>query len=302
MGSRGGSVSEIAWSPSVWASPGAPDVVLGPLPAGLTVDLAVVGGGLLGLSTALSAARRGLSVCVVEAGRIAGRSAGLSGGQVIPGLKHDPDALRARFGEEVGNRLVRFVAGTATTVFDMIEKNGLDVPVTRTGWIQAAHTETAMRAAEERARQWQAEGADVAVLGAADVALLTGAEGYLGGFLDRRAGSVDPRRLTLALLKAARAAGARVFDDSLVTAITRRDNRFQLATRHGATIAATRVLVAANAYSDRLIPGLARTLVPLNSFQIATAPLPRALDDVILPQLQPVADSRRIRVYFRRSP
>jgi glycine/D-amino acid oxidase-like deaminating enzyme len=67
-------------------------------------------------------------------------------------------------------------------------------------------------------------------------------------------------------------------------------------------IRAKSVIVATNAYSDGLIPGLARTIVPLHSFQIATAPLPADLHAKILPGGQAVSDSRRILVYFRRSP
>lgn len=52
-----------------------------------------------------------------------------------------------------------------------------------------------------------------------------------------------------------------------------RPAEWQIETTAGPTVTARTVLVATNAYSDGLVPGLARSLVPLHSFQIATAPL-----------------------------
>ncbi|MEJ0097686.1 MAG: FAD-dependent oxidoreductase [Bauldia sp.] len=62
------------------------------------------------------------------------------------------------------------------------------------------------------------------------------------------------------------------------------------------------MLIATNAVTDDLVPGLAETLVPLHSFQIATAPLGEAELATILPGEQAVSDSRRILVYYRRGP
>jgi sarcosine oxidase len=63
---------------------------------------------------------------------------------------------------------------------------------------------------------------------------------------------------------------------------------------------ADRVLVATNAYTDGLVSGLAETLLPVNSFQIATEPLPAGL--AVLPGRETVYDSRRLVLYFRISP
>jgi glycine/D-amino acid oxidase-like deaminating enzyme len=270
-----------------------------PLAGDETANLLVIGSGLQGLSTALHAARRGLSVRVLEARQKLGEGAsGLNGGQVIPGLKYDPDYLREHFGE----RTASFAAGTADAVFGLIREEQLPVAHSRTGWIQAAHTETALRAAEDRVRQWQARGADVAFLDRAAIAKLTGAHGYLGGWIDRRAGVVDPYAFTMALGGLAVAAGARVATGARVVSLQKRDQRWHAETADGRKVTAPRVVAATNAYSDALVPGLAQTLVWLHSFQIATEVLPPALAEKILPEGQAVSDSRRILVYYRKSP
>src|SRR5262249_14061240 len=151
-----------------------------------------VGAGFQGLSTALHAAELGLRVRVIEAREIGQGASGLNGGQVIPGLKYDPDWLLSHFGAKAGERLGYFAAGTADAGFDLIERHGLSVPCKRNGWIQAAHTRAAVDLQISRNRQWAALGADTALLDARQIVEMTGAAGYLGGWLDRRAGIIDP--------------------------------------------------------------------------------------------------------------
>ena len=265
-------------------------------------DVAVVGGGILGLTTALHLARAGKTVCVMDARDIGEGASGLSGGQVIPGLKHDPEALIDKLGPERGEQLLRFVERAADAVFDLIETAALDVQWTRNGWIQAAHTQTALAGARRRFEQWRDRGADVAFLNAAEIARLTGAKGYLGGFLDRRSGTINPLAYTLELSRIAEAAGVEIRERSRVTALLRSDAVWRVRSTGSDEISARYVLVATNAYTDALIPGLEQSLVPLNSFQIATEPLPDAIGRAILPDGHAVSDSRRILVYFRKTP
>ena len=264
-------------------------------------DLAIVGGGLLGLSAALHAARAGLGVQVLEKGRIGGQASGLNGGQVIPGFKFDPEALIRLFGAERGRQVLDFAAGTADAVFDLVARENLAVPLRRSGWIQACHTEKAMAAAGERYRQWKAEGADVALLSAGEIRALTGTDNYLGGFFDRRAGTVNPLALTRELARVAASAGAGIAEETEVAALRAEGGGWRLRLADGRELQAGKVLVATNAYADGLIPGLAESLVPLHSLQVATAPLPHHLQSTILPEGQAVSDSRRILVYYRRT-
>ncbi|WP_190241215.1 FAD-dependent oxidoreductase [Mesorhizobium sp. M4B.F.Ca.ET.019.03.1.1] len=255
----------------------------------------------MGLSTALHAARQGLAVQVLDAGAIGEGASGLNGGQVIPGLKYDPEWLVEHFGKERGEALVNFAASTADAVFDLIRDEKLAVPLTRNGWIQAVHTETALTAAANRDRQWRARGADVELLNQAEIAAMTGAKGYLGGWLDRRAGVVDPLAYTLELARVTAAAGAGIAQGQKVVKLRKDAGLWQVLTESGLEVRAKAVVLATNAYTDGLLPGLARTIVPLHSFQIATAPLPADIGAGILPGGQAVSDSRRILVYYRRS-
>ena len=294
-------MTERRFSTPVWRAPDCAAPLHTPLEGEERVDLLVVGGGLLGLSTALHAARRGLATRVLEANRIGTGASGLNGGQVIPGLKLDPADLVARFGPARGEALIAFAGSTADAVFDLIARENLAVPHRRAGWIQAAPTYEAMRALEARDAQWRARGADCALLDARAIAALTGTRLYAGGWLDRRAGVVDPLALTLELARVAVAAGAKIAEGERALALGRREGRWRVRTASG-EIDAQMVVVAANADADGLVPGLAESLVPVPSFQVATEPLPAAMATGILPEGQAVSDLRRIPAYYRMSP
>ncbi|MER8756406.1 FAD-binding oxidoreductase [Mesorhizobium sp. M0976] len=291
----------LRFSDPIWQKPRTATAFQSLFPAGRRVDVVIVGGGIMGLSTALHAARLGLAVQVVDAGEIGNGASGLNGGQVIPGLKYDPDWLLEHFGPERGEALVNFAASTADTVFELIRDEGLAVPFVRNGWIQAAHTETALKAAANRDRQWRARGADVRLLSATEIATMTGAQGYLGGWLDRRAGVIDPLAYTSELARVAAAAGVKIAERQNVMQISKDAGIWHVSAESGAELKAKVVVLATNAYTGGLLPGLAETIVPLHSFQIATAPLSSNLAAEILPEGQAVSDSRRILVYYRKS-
>ncbi|HEY6633230.1 MAG TPA: FAD-dependent oxidoreductase [Rhizobiaceae bacterium] len=286
----------------VWRRSGAALSFAAGLESNRLFDLVVVGGGILGLSTALHAARSGLAVQVLEAKCIGVGASGLNGGQVIPGLKYDPDWLVGHFGPESGEALARFAASTADAVFDLIANEHLAVPFTRNGWIQAAHTQTALKNAESRDRQWRRRGADVQLLDGPEIAALTGTRGYLGGWLDRRAGVIDPLSFSTELARIATEAGVTIAEQQQATKLRQEGGSWRISTLSGFELHARSVVVATNAYSDALVPGLARTLVPLHSFQLATAPLQPGIADAILPEGQAVSDSRRILLYYRKTP
>ncbi|MEO8488083.1 MAG: FAD-binding oxidoreductase, partial [Betaproteobacteria bacterium] len=93
--------------PSLWAATACPAPATPPLDGSRHADVAIVGAGFSGLAAALRLAESGASVVVLDAGEPGWGASGRNGGQVIPGLKWDPDELVAMFGTEAGEHLVR---------------------------------------------------------------------------------------------------------------------------------------------------------------------------------------------------
>ena len=148
-------------APSLWAATAPPAPSTPPLEGSVTADVVVIGAGYCGLSTALHLAERGTKVVVLEAHEPGWGGSGRNGGQVISGLKYDPDELEEKFGPERGKRLVDFVGKSADVVFDLIGKHNMNVPHTRQGWIQGAHTPQAATSSKNAANSGQSAASKV---------------------------------------------------------------------------------------------------------------------------------------------
>jgi glycine/D-amino acid oxidase-like deaminating enzyme len=270
-----------------------------PLTESTQADVCVIGGGYAGLSTALHLAERGVRTVVLEAEEPGFGGSGRNGGQVIPGLKYDPDELEAKFGAERGAKLVAFAGGTADAVFDLIARHRMDVPHARNGWIQGAHSKVSVEETRRRAEQWARRGAPVQWFDKAETDRHLGTTQYLAGWIDRRGGAVQPLAYARSLAKASIAAGVAIHGRTKATHLAREANRWAVTTQGGARVIADRVVICTNAYAGDLWPGLRRSIIAPNSYQIATEPLSDNIRKSILPFGQVSSDARKLLLYFR---
>jgi len=294
------SLAGAALPPSLWAATATEATPTPPCAESKTVDVAIIGGGYTGLSAALHLAEAGVKVCVLEASEPGWGASGRNGGQVIPGLKYDPDQLRVMFGSAKAEGLIDTIGNAADTVFDLIARHNIDCDAVRNGWIQPAHSTAVMPTLEKRAAQWAERGAPIELLDRDAVARRIGTSAYVGAWVDRRAGSIHPLKYCRGLARAALAQGATIHGRTPVIKLERQGQRWLLHTEQGAIITAERVIIATNGYTGALWPQLKQSVIAANSFIVATRPLPAALGDSILAHKEVVSDSRRLLLYYRR--
>jgi len=285
-----------AWTAAVEPLPDAR-----PLEGARRADVVVVGAGYTGLSAALHLAQRAVDVVVLDSAEPGWGASGRNGGQIIPGLKHDPDELERRFGPETGRRMWQIAGDAADVVFELIARHKISCHAQQCGWIAAAPNAAALVSLRSRTAQWQRRGAPVDLLDGKRIAELTGATGYVGGMLDRRAGALQPLAFVRGLARAAQQAGAAIHGRSAVGRLESTAGAWRVETGAG-TVTARTVILATNAYTDDLWPGLRRTVLPVQSYQVATRPLPGDVRRQVLPGGQVVSDLRRILFYFRLDP
>jgi glycine/D-amino acid oxidase-like deaminating enzyme len=269
------------------------------LDGNVTADCLVIGAGFTGLSAALHLAEAGRDIVLLDAHTPGWGASGRNGGQVNPGLKDGPGSLARRFGADLGGRMTRLSGGSGDLVFDLIERHGIDCDATRVGWIRAAHTRKALGELRSVAAEWREVGAKVDDLDADEIESLLGTDCYVGGIIDRRGGNLHPLNYALGLADAAERAGARIHGSSPVTGIEAQGERISVRTASG-RVTARRVLVCTNAYTKDLADPLGRTVVPVISVQVATAPLSSNVAASILPLGHAVSDTKRLLVYFRK--
>lgn len=289
-------MSSIQWPPSLWADVTQPGDPCPPLDSDIECDAVVIGAGFTGLSTALHLARDGVGVVVLEAMAPGWGASGRNNGQVIPTLtRPDPEDLIGRFGD-AGQRLVTVLRDSADYLFTVVREEGIEeiAEAEQTGWIQPVHSPGRMQIAEKRVAQWSKQGAPVGLLTRDEVRELTGSELWYGGWHNPTGGHVNPLGLARGLAQAAARHGARVHGETPASAITHRAGRWHVTTPRG-SVRAERLMLATNAYTGEfakdLQPRIAREVVPIYSWQLATKPLGDNVRQHIIPGRQAVSDT-----------
>lgn len=271
------------------------------LKSNLEVDVAIVGAGVTGLSAALHLAEAGFSVALFEAREVAHRASGRNGGQIVPGLKVNPDALINRFGEEVALRMMRFSYESANTTFELIERYGIQCDALRSGWIQGAFSPGSSEHLRGRVKEINRYGGDTQYLDGDAMRELTGSSFWPGGLFEKTAGSVQPLSYCQGLADVARRQGASIYEFSPVESINL-DGAKPCLSVNGYSVQAMHVVLATDAYTDKLWPSVTHSYVGVSSAQIATAPLSSELLAQLMPSRAGISETRKITYYCRISP
>lgn len=256
------------------ASPARP-----PLTYDLDVDVCVVGAGLAGLTVAREVARRGWSVAVLEAGRVAHAASGRNTGFVLPGFGAHIEDIVERVGLDHAKQLWALSEQGLDYVRNTIEEAALPGVDPVPGWLHVSKTDndTEVRAEIERLR-WI--GADVEYWPAERVRGELNNPRYFNAAHFRRAFHIHPLNYALGLAALAEAAGARIFEDTPAVTIDPAGVRKRISTPDGRVRAAHAVL-AGNVELGELMPRLAATLLPITTFVLVTEPLGPELHEAI---------------------
>ncbi len=263
----------------------------------IEVDLAVVGGGLVGLTTALAATNAGLRVAVVEKATLASGASGRTSGFVAPSLRPLPGgiSLETVLGSDGARRFRGFAVDSGRMVFDLIDRHDLDVPTARAGWIEAAHTPDAFN----RLRRGAGHGDQV--LCADELQGITGLENLHGGVVRANSGAIDPKAYVSEIARASAEAGAKIFENTPMEALHFGADGHAELQSSAARIRAAHVVIATNGAS-RLLPRLAVAVMPVRVHQVVTGTLPEALQTAILGGGHVITDTRRNAVALRWTP
>jgi len=265
------------------------------LDADAEVDVAVIGGGVTGLSTALHAAQNGQRVALLEAKEVAWGASGRNSGHIPAATRQEPAAILKAFGPVYGPRIVHASREAPELVFGLAARHGMEVSACRNGGIQAAHTEAALAKLRRRVSDLKALGYELELLDARQTAERVGCRPglYLGAVRDPAGGTLNPLAYARGLARAAQAAGAQLYERSAARSLARAGGAWQVKTARAA-LRARFVVLCTNGYSDGLLPRLWRSIVAVRAYQFMTPPLPEPVRRRILPGGEGFTDTRRM--------
>ncbi len=272
-----------------------------PLEGEAMADVCIVGGGIAGCSAALHLTELGHRVVLLEAGRVGSAASGRNGGQLIPGTAASQDALEALVGPADARRVWDCTVEALALLRERVARHGIDCDLV------PGHLQVALRPRhDDELRSWhdalQARYAypHTQLLAREALPAFVGSERYCSGLFDANGGHLQPLEYVRGLARAAQAAGARIHENSRAVDWSREAGGLVVRTASGC-VRARQLLLAGNALLGGFEPALARRILGVGTYVVATEPLGRERAEALLPANAAVSDCNWILDYFRRS-
>jgi gamma-glutamylputrescine oxidase len=260
-------------------------------------DVAIVGGGLAGLSAAIELAQRGFDVAVLEAHQVGFGASGRNGGQAIHGLACDSSVIEAQLGLADAKRVWAMSIEALDLIRQRCARFAIDCDW-RDGYLGLAVNPRKGRDLQRWADRMEAVyGYPLTRIAPQDMPHWIASPRFHSGVHDARSGHLHPLKYCLGLARAAASLGVKIHERSAVTALFGGDT-VQLHTQSG-TLRARHALLAGNVYLQGLVPQLAARIMPVGTYIACSERLDGALAASLIPSRSAVCDTNFVLDYFR---
>lgn len=272
-----------------------------PLASDLDTEVLIVGGGFTGLYTAYHLATAGVKVSLIEASRIGWAASGRNGGQLILGFSSDMPPIEAALGKEKAREIWDALREAGQFIRQLIHTHQVDCALTD-GHLWTSVLWQRIRLLSD----WQEEAATawgydhLAFIPRKDLPNYVDSPRYVAGLYDKEGGHLNPLKYILGLAKVVEGLGVSLYENTKAIRYQKMGDGYLVNTEKG-QIRCRKLVLATNAYIDRLDTQLSARILPVGTYMIATEPLPTALAQQLLPNQAAVSDNQFILDYFRLS-
>ena len=263
-------------------------------------DVAIIGGGLTGVTAALHLAEHGYDVVVLEAETIGSGGSGRNGGHLCQGWPSDFHHISNQLNTHDADLAWQAGMAAVDMVASRISKHNIACDL-QFGYLHAALHQRHLNELLEMQDEWSRRGYNQ-LTALTDRNALTphiNSQSYCGGLYDSGSGQIQPLKYLMGLALAARSAGAHILENSRVIKINRCAKK-TLHIHNAPQLIADRVLLCGNAYlTDIGLPDMLRRLAQVTSSVLATTSLSENMIQHILPSRATVADCNTALNYYR---
>ena len=263
-------------------------------------DVAIIGGGLTGVTAALHLAEHGYDVVVLEAETIGSGGSGRNGGHLCQGWPSDFHHISNQLNPHEADLAWQAGMAAVDMVASRVSKHNIACDL-QFGYLHAALHQRHLNELLKMQDEWSRRGYNQ-LTALTDRNALTphiNSQSYCGGLYDSGSGQIQPLKYLMGLALAARAAGAHILEHSRVIKINRSAKK-TLHLHNAPLLTADRVLLCGNAYlTDIGLPDMLRRLAQVTSSVLATTSLSENMIQYILPSRATVADCNTALNYYR---
>ena len=251
---------------SGWIEP--PTDLRPPVEGEVRCEVAVVGGGVGGMATALRLAERGRDVVLVEADFCGYGSSSRNGGQIAGAPGGDLRMLKLFYPRQVRG-MVRLADRAAEYAEALIDDHGIECDYERNGMVFGAISPVQMLRVRACAKVLRDAGGRGEVGTAEELGI---PRAFVGGMREGVGGMLNPGKLSRGVRRVLLASSARVFEQSRVTDVSRVDGGVVLETPRGRVLA-DKVVLATNAYAGEWDITPERLSIPAWIIEVETEPI-----------------------------
>lgn len=273
-----------------------------PLEGTIQTDVAIIGGGFTGLLSAYYLQKMGRKATIIEQNIIGSGASGLNGGMLIPSYRENLDKIAENLGLEAAGKMLKLQLDAATLLKDIIQEHDIKCSLTLGGYLKAAHTLEYVESFKRNQEfMYENFGLETIVVSDAETKAHLNSDLYCGGAIDPNGMSFHPYNYALGIAEVIKQLGATIYEQTNVTEIKKTDSEYILYTQNG-KVKADHVIVATNGYTTNITPKLRSSIVPRDTYVIATEILPESFAKQLLPTFKSVSDTMPLKYYFRLTP
>ena len=263
-------------------------------------DVAIVGGGLAGMSAAIELADRGYDVVLLEAQTLGYGASGRNGGQALAGLACEQTEIEQQLGREASRRVWDMTLEAIELIHARRRRFDIDCDW-RAGYLSlAVNARKGRELAQWHERMQRDYGFEATAIAPAEVGRWIDSPRFHSGLHDPLSGHLHPLKYCHGMGRAAASVGVRIFEGTAVTALAA--GATKRLTTAGGTVSARHVLLAGNVYLQGVAPLLEKRIMPVGTYIVTSEPLAPARAQSLIPSGSAVCDTNFVLDYFRTTP